>query len=92
MHTANEQLSMMANLNIIYVLLQDRFLKSSTIKNLLKNIDIYFIPVVNVDGFIQNSDNIDKSNNKDRSDFTEKNLNYGSDPNETCDLEYLLYL
>ena len=77
MHHAREPVAMMMNLYIILHLIS---LPSSFRNYLLNNINIYFIPIINIDGYIYNSEQYEKTKNikncmarKNRNPYQSKN-------------------
>ena len=60
MHHSREPVAMMMNLYIILHLIS---LPSSFRNYLLNNINIYFIPIINIDGYIYNSEQYEKTKN-----------------------------
>ena len=61
MHHSREPISFLMNLNILMKILFDYTKNSPSIIELISSRNIYFIPVVNIDGFIQNTINFDKT-------------------------------
>jgi hypothetical protein len=57
MHHAREPVSGLMNINLILRILHEYYHnKNSYIKELIKSRNIYFIPIINVDGFIRNNE------------------------------------
>lgn len=59
MHHGREPTSMMMNLYVLLKLLHMDLMDSDRVTELLPLINVYFIPMINVDGYIQNNQNYD---------------------------------
>jgi len=76
MHHAREPASMMMNLYIILYLING-FVKNNTIiQELIYSTDIYFIPILNVDGYVKNNKIFEASGDLEKC-MQRKNLNRG---------------
>ena len=92
MHHAREPVAMMMNLYIILHLIS---LPSSFRNYLFNNINIFFIPIINIDGYIYNSEQYEKTHNiskcmvrKNRNPYKSQNCkidSFGIDLNRNYD-------
>ena len=62
MHHAREPTSMMMNMNIIHKVIFLSNLNDASVQDLLNSVNIYLIPIINVDGYIVNVENFFKFN------------------------------
>ena len=57
MHHPREPVSFLMNINIMFRILYDYTHNNTSILELIESRSIYFIPIVNVDGFVENIKN-----------------------------------
>ena len=62
MHHSREPVSFLMNLNILFKILYDYTRNNNSVIELINTRSLYFIPVVNVDGFIENANRFDVKN------------------------------
>ena len=96
MHHAREPVAMMMNLYIILHLIS---LPSSFRNYLFNNINIFFIPIINIDGYIYNSEQYEKTHNiskcmvrKNRNPYKSQNCkidSFGIDLNRNYDYFFI---
>lgn len=76
MHHAREPASMLMNIYMIFFLV-DGYTKNNTLVNeLIHSTDLYFIPIINVDGFVKNNLIYENSKNLEKC-MQRKNMNRG---------------
>lgn len=56
MHHAREPVSMLMNLNIVFVIIKELAADNPLVKELISSRNIYIIPLLNIDGYIINTD------------------------------------
>jgi murein tripeptide amidase MpaA len=77
MHHSREPASMLMNLYLIIYFLSGYEKNNSIITELINNCEMFFIPIVNVDGYVKNNKIYEKSGILDKC-MQRKNLNRGS--------------
>ncbi len=61
MHHSREPVSFLMNVNIMLKILYEFTHNNTSIIELINTRNIYFIPVVNIDGFVENVKNFDET-------------------------------